>query len=92
MDVLQVDAQLLSQAFAKQCFGSVLALNQAVVVGLGGNTILIRITATDTLDECAQQVNLPPALRHSTRCWLVSRKQRTGHLSLLVGGMCKGGN
>ena len=52
----QVDAQRLAQAFAKQCFRSVLAVNEFVTLALDGAVLAFRVTAAHTLDAAAREV------------------------------------
>lgn len=52
---LQVDARALTRELLRLHFGLVLALNEACVLEVGARQLLLRITATNTLDAEAQE-------------------------------------
>ena len=54
----QVDARVLIRELLCQCFGLVLALKEACLPHLDGRRLLLRVTATNTLDAEAQEEQL----------------------------------
>jgi hypothetical protein len=54
----QVDARALTRELLRRYFGLVLALNEACLLHLDGRRLLLRVTATNTLDAEAQEEQL----------------------------------
>jgi len=54
----QADAREVTRELLKRYLGLVLALNEACVLVLGGRRLLLRVTATDTLDAESQEEQL----------------------------------
>ena len=46
----------MAQAFCKHCFRTVLAVNELVVLQYEGVSLVIRVTAANTLDAAAREV------------------------------------
>ena len=51
----EVDADLLTKTLGKQLLGRVVAVNEVVTSRVSGADLVIRFTATDTLDHEARQ-------------------------------------
>ena len=54
----QVDARALTRELLRRYFGLVQALNEACLLHLDGRRLLLRVTATNTLDAEAQEEQL----------------------------------
>ncbi|KAI3433794.1 hypothetical protein D9Q98_003599 [Chlorella vulgaris] len=53
-EAVQVDVRALTRELLRLCFRAVLAVNEVLVLAVGGRQLLLRITATNTLDAEAQ--------------------------------------
>ncbi len=51
----QVDARAVTRELLLRYFGCVLALSEAIVLVVGGRRLLLRVTATNSLDAEAQE-------------------------------------
>lgn len=53
----------MAQAFCKLCFRTVLAVNELVLLHHEGVSLVIRVTAANTLDAAAREVCRAPVLQ-----------------------------
>ena len=58
-----MDAARLAQALCKHCFRTVLAVNELVVMQWEGVSLVIRVTAANTLDAAAREVRCNGGLK-----------------------------
>ncbi|KAI7845581.1 hypothetical protein COHA_000869 [Chlorella ohadii] len=78
---VQVDARAVTRELLLRYFGCVLALSEAIVLVVGGRRLLLRVTATNSLDAEAQEERVAyhcfrGLLTHETQIYLHTADQQ----------------